>query len=87
MGASVFQLAAMLSRDFIKLVAISFVIAAPLGYFAMNQWLQGFAYRIEINGLVFIAAGLISLLIAWATVGFESLKAARSNPMKALRTE
>jgi len=53
----------------------------------MNEWLQGFAFRVEISWAIFLVAGLISLLIAWFTVGFESLKAARSNPMKSLRTE
>ncbi len=87
MGASIFQLSTMLSIDFIKLVGISFVVAVPVGYFAMDKWLQGFAYRIEISWAIFVVAGLVSLMIAWFTVGFESLKAARSNPMKSLRTE
>ncbi len=87
MGASVLQLSNMLSKDFLKLVIISFVIAAPVGYYAMTVWLRGFAYRVEINLLVFVIAGIISVLIAWFTVGFESFKAARSNPMKSLRSE
>jgi len=87
MGASVFQLSAMLSADFIKLVVISFAVAVPVGYFAMHEWLQGFAFRVEISWAIFLLAGLISVMIAWLTVGFESLKAARSNPMKSLRTE
>ncbi|MEP7128281.1 MAG: FtsX-like permease family protein, partial [Chitinophagales bacterium] len=87
MGASVIQLSNMLSKDFLKLVVISFVIAVPLAYYAMTVWLQGFAYRIEINLLIFVLAGVISILIAWFTVGFESFKAARSNPMKSLRSE
>jgi putative ABC transport system permease protein len=87
MGASVMQLSAMLSKDFIKLVVISFVIAVPAAYFAMSQWLEAFAYRVEISWIIFITAGMISVMIAWFTVGFESLKAARSNPMKSLRTE
>ncbi|HWA35874.1 MAG TPA: FtsX-like permease family protein, partial [Cyclobacteriaceae bacterium] len=87
MGASIFQLSTMLSTDFIKLVLISFAVAVPVGYFAMNKWLEGFAYRVEISWAIFLIAGVISVLIAWFTVGFESLKAARSNPMKSLRTE
>ncbi len=87
MGASVIQLSAMLSKDFMKLVVISFVIAAPIGYFAMNQWLLGFAYRIEIDLLIFIVAAMISIFIAWFTVGFESFKAAKSNPIQSLRSE
>ncbi len=87
MGASIFQLSTMLSTDFIKLVVISFAVAVPIGYYAMDKWLEGFAYRIEISWAIFLVAGLVSLMIAWFTVGFESLKAARSNPMKSLRTE
>lgn len=87
LGASVWQLSAMLSGDFIKLVLISFVIAVPLGYYAMNEWLQGFAYRIEIHWTIFIGAGLLSVVIAWLTVGFESLKAAVGNPVVSLRSE
>ncbi len=87
MGASVFQLSNMLSKDFLKLVMISFLIAAPIGYYAMTVWLQGFAYRVEINLLIFVIAGIVSVLIAWFTVGFESFKAARSNPIKSLRSE
>ncbi len=87
MGASVLQLSTMLSRDFIKLVLISFVIAMPIGYYVMNQWLEGFAFRIEIKALVFIVAGLLSMGIAWFTVGFESVKAAVGNPVVSLRSE
>ncbi len=87
MGASVWQLSSMLSKDFIKLVAISFILATPIAYYGMSQWLQGFTYRIDISILVFIISGLISVLIAWFTVGFESLKAARANPVESLRSE
>ena len=87
MGASVFQLSNMLSAEFIKLVLISFVIAAPIGYYAMSRWLEGFAYRIGISVMVFLIAGVVALFIAWITVGFESLKAARSNPIRSLRSE
>jgi putative ABC transport system permease protein len=87
MGASIWQLSNMLSKDFIKLVAISFVIAAPVAYYGMSQWLQGFTYRIDISILVFLISGFISVLIAWFTVGFESLKAARANPVESLRSE
>jgi putative ABC transport system permease protein len=87
MGASVSGIVALLSKEFIKLVIIAFVIAVPLGYYAMNKWLLSFAYRIELNALVFVVAGLISLAIAWLTVSFESIKAAISNPVKSLRNE
>jgi putative ABC transport system permease protein len=87
MGATVTQLSAMLSRDFMKLVLISFVIAAPIGYFAMDQWLGGFAYRVDISLVILLTTGLAAVGIAWFTVGFESLKAARSNPIRSLRSE
>lgn len=87
MGASVTGIVALLSKEFIKLVGIAFVIAVPLGYFAMDKWLLGFAYKIELNAFVFVLAGLISLVIAWLTVSFESIKAAISNPVKSLRNE
>lgn len=87
LGASVFNIVAMLSRDFIRLVLIAFVIAVPLGYYLMDHWLQNFTYRIEIGYSVFILAGILSFLIAWLTVGFESFRAAISNPTKAIRNE
>lgn len=87
LGASVLQLTNMLSSDFIRLVVIAFVIAAPAGYYLMQQWLESFAYRVELNVFIFVAAGAISILIAWFTVGFESVKAALMNPVESLRSE
>jgi putative ABC transport system permease protein len=87
LGASVVNIVGMLSKDFVKLVMIAFVIAIPVGYYGMDKWLQNFAYRIDLGYAVFIIAGLLSFLIAWCTVGFESLKAAMGNPVKALRNE
>ncbi len=87
LGASVVQLTNMLSKDFILLVLISFVIAVPLGYYLMSQWLQGFAYRVDLNLFIFAGAGVLSLLIAWVTVGIESVKAALMNPVESLRSE
>ncbi|MBL7865334.1 MAG: ABC transporter permease [Cyclobacteriaceae bacterium] len=87
LGASVTQLANMLSKDFIMLVLISFVVAAPLGYYLMSSWLEGFAYRVTLNPLIFLGAGVLSLVIAWLTVGFESVKAALMNPVESLRSE
>jgi putative ABC transport system permease protein len=69
------------------LIIIALVIAAPVGYYAMNKWLQSFAYKIELNVVVFIITGIISLVIAWLTVGFESIKAAIANPVDSLRSE
>lgn len=87
LGATVTNIAALLSYDFIKLVVIAFVIASPLAWFAMNKWLQDFAYRIHISWGVFVLAGIIALLIALITVSFQAIKAAMANPAKSLRTE
>lgn len=87
LGASVLQLSTMLSREFLKLVLIAFIIAAPIGYYLMNRWLQDFAYHIDLGVFVFLIAGAIAFLIAWITVGVESIKAARANPVESLRNE
>jgi putative ABC transport system permease protein len=87
LGASVQGIVQMLSRDFIKLVVISFVVAAPLAWYIMNKWLQDFAYRINISWWIFLAAGLTALLIALVTVSFQAIRAAIANPVKSLRTE
>lgn len=87
MGASVTGIVALLTKEFVKLVIIAFVIAVPVGYYVMKKWLTGFAYKIELDVFVFVLAGIISLLIAWLTISFESVKAAISNPVNSLRTE
>ncbi|MFD2571030.1 ABC transporter permease [Spirosoma soli] len=87
LGASVSSLVALLSKDFLKLVLIAIVIAAPLAWYAMNQWLQNFAYKINIEWWIFALAGLLAMSIALITVSFQSVKAALMNPVKSLRTE
>lgn len=87
LGASLSQLAALFAKDFLKLVFIAFLIAAPLGWFAMGSWLQGFAYRIDLSWWIFVLAGLGSLLIAVLTLSFEAYKTAVTNPVKSLRSE
>jgi putative ABC transport system permease protein len=87
LGASVSNIVLLLSKDFIKLVIIAFVIASPVAYFVMHQWLQDFAYRINIEWWVFATAGLLSVIIALATISFQAIKAAVANPVKSLRTE
>jgi len=87
LGASEAGIATLLSKDFIQLVLISFVIAFPVAWWAMNKWLQSFAYRINISWWVFAVAGLAALLIALLTVSFQAIKAAIANPVKSLRTE
>ncbi len=87
LGASVTNVASLLSKDFIKLVIIALVIASPLAWFGMNKWLQGFAYRIPISWWMFVLAGMVAILIALLTVSFQAIKAAVANPVKSLRTE
>ena len=87
LGASVAGLATLLSKDFLKLVIVSFAIAAPIAWWLMNAWLIDYKYRITIEWWVFAIAGLLSLLIAIITVSFQAIKAAVANPVKSLRTE
>jgi putative ABC transport system permease protein len=87
LGANVPGIVALLSKDFLKLVFLSILIASPLAWYFMNNWLRDFAYRISISWWVFIAAGVIALLIALITVSIQSVKAAIANPVKSLRTE
>lgn len=87
LGASVGQIVFLLSRDMGKLVLIAFVFGAPLAWYAMNSWLQGFEYRTSIGWTIFVATALGSLFIALITMSYQSLKAAVSNPVKSLRTE
>ncbi|MEP7110119.1 MAG: ABC transporter permease [Ferruginibacter sp.] len=87
LGASVANLVAMLSGDFLKLVCIASVFAFPVAWFGMNKWLQDFAFRINISWWVFVVAAVVALLIALVTVSFQAIKAAIANPVKSLRTE
>lgn len=87
LGASVANVVAMLSKDFLLLVAIASIIAFPVAWWAMNKWLQDFEYRIHISAWVFVIAGMAALLIALITVSFQAIKAAIANPVKSLRTE
>ena len=86
-GASAGSIINILSTDFIKLVCISILIASPIGWFAMNKWLQDFAYKTNISWWVFVVAGLTALSIALLTVSYQAIKAAIANPVKSLRTE
>ncbi|MEJ7588939.1 MAG: FtsX-like permease family protein, partial [Ferruginibacter sp.] len=87
MGASVANIVNLLSREFLMLVIISFIIAGPLAWYFMYKWLQGFAYRIDISWWIFVVAGITALLIALITVSFQAIRAAIVNPIKSLRTE
>jgi putative ABC transport system permease protein len=87
LGASVAGIANLLSADFLKLVGIAFVIAAPIAWWVMNRWLQTFAFRIAISWWMFAIAGLLSVLIAVLTVSFHAIRAAVANPVHSLRAE
>ncbi|WP_128545435.1 ABC transporter permease [Larkinella soli] len=87
LGASITSIAVLLSGDFLKLVAVAIVIASPLAWWLMNQWLQDFAYKVDLDWWVFALAGLAATLIALATVSFQSIRAALANPVKSLRSE
>lgn len=84
-GASVESIVGMLSKEYIKLIVISFVISVPLGYYFMTKWLEGFAYKITPGVFVFLISGLVSFLIAWLTISFESFRAASKNPVETFR--
>jgi putative ABC transport system permease protein len=87
LGAPLTNLLFILSKDFLVLVLIGFIIAIPVTWLIMTRWLNDFAFRIAINGWVFLAAGCIAIVIAIATVSFQAIKAAVANPVKSLRTE
>jgi len=87
LGADTSGIVALLSKDFLKLVLVAALIAFPIAWFAMHNWLKDFAYRVSINAWIFVIAGLSALAIALITVSFQAIKAAMSNPVKALRSE
>jgi putative ABC transport system permease protein len=87
LGASVSNIAILLSTGFIKLVLLAFVIASPIAWYLMNNWLHNYAYRMNISWWIFLAAGLLAVMIALATICFQAIKAAKANPVKNLRTE
>lgn len=87
LGASLPGIVKLLSKDFLKLVVIALVIAAPLAWYFMNKWLQDFAYRISIGWSVFIIAGALAIFIAFITIGLQAVRAGIANPVKSLRTE
>ena len=87
LGASITHIVNKLSMSFIKLVAVAFLIASPISYFAMKVWLDDFVYRTDIKVWVFVAAGFAACAIAWLTMSVQSWKAARANPVTSLRNE
>ena len=86
-GASVMQIVSMLSREFIVLIGISFLLSSPLAFYFMQKWLSNFAYRYSMNGLEFLAGLTLTLVISMLTIGYRSIRAAKANPIDALKTE
>jgi putative ABC transport system permease protein len=87
LGASASNIVALLSKDFLKLIVMANMIAWPLGWWAMNKWLEDFAYSVKINWWVFVLAGILAIAIAFITISFQAIKAALANPIKSLRNE
>lgn len=87
LGASVPSIVGLMAKDFIKLVLIAIILATPIAWFVMNQWLRDFAYKIDIGWTIFLFSGLIAMLIAVLTISYQSIKAATANPVNSLRTE
>ncbi|PNW29725.1 ABC transporter permease [Formosa algae] len=87
LGASVSGIVRLLSKDFLKLVGLAIIIAIPIAWYSMHNWLQAYAYRIEINWWIFVIAGVVAILIALVTVSFQAIKAALANPVDSLKTE
>lgn len=87
LGASVSSIVVLLSKEFGKLILIAFVLAAPLAWYAINWWLKSYTYKVEIGILVYVAAGIFAFGIAWLTMSYQSIRAARNNPVTSLRSE
>ncbi|HXB06545.1 MAG TPA: FtsX-like permease family protein, partial [Puia sp.] len=87
LGANTASVVTLLSRDFLRLVGLSFLIAAPIAWWAMNKWLQDFAYRITIDWWVFALTAMLALLITLLTVSLRAIRAANANPIQSLRSE
>jgi putative ABC transport system permease protein len=87
LGASVQNVLLLVSKEFLLLVGIAFIISIPVAWWAMHSWLQDFAYRIHISWWIFAIAGIVAILIALITISFQAIKAAIANPVKSLRTE
>jgi putative ABC transport system permease protein len=87
LGASVASIFGLLSREFVLLVGLAFVLVTPLAWWAMHRWLQNFTYQVSISWWMFLAAGGASLVISGLTISFQAIKAALANPVKSLRSE
>jgi ABC-type antimicrobial peptide transport system permease subunit len=87
LGATAGNIVYLFSKEFVILISIAFVIATPLAWYFMHQWLQNYAYRIEVSWLIFLAGGIAAIMIALATISFQAIKAAMANPVESLRSE
>ncbi len=87
LGASVERILTLISKDFLWLIALGFLVASPIAWYLMNEWLQDYAYKIEISPWIFVLSGLVAIVIAFATISFQSIKAALSNPVEILKNE
>ena len=87
LGASVLGVTRLLSKEFLKLVLLAIAVSIPIAWYAMNEWLQNFAYHVELHAWMFVLSGLVAVLIALFTVSFQSIKAALTNPVNSLRNE
>lgn len=87
MGSSVTQIVLLLSKDFTRLIVVAFIIACPIAWYAVNSWLNNFAFHTDINGLIFLAVGFLTLFIALLTISYRALEAANANPVKSIRNE
>jgi putative ABC transport system permease protein len=87
MGGSVQAIVVLLSKDFVRPMLIAIVISSPIGWYLLNQWLTGYAYRIELTAWVFLGTGILSILIAWVTISSKAIRAAQANPVESLRNE
>jgi len=87
LGADIGSIVGLLSKDFVKLVLIAIVVATPLSWFAMNKWLEGFAYQVPVHWWIFAVAGLLAIVVALITISFQSIKAALMNPVNSLKSE
>jgi putative ABC transport system permease protein len=86
-GATVSEIVILLNKDFVKWVIVAFFVATPVAWYAMNRWLENFAYKIELSWWIFAFAGITALAIAMLTVSWHTFRAARQNPVEALRYE
>lgn len=87
LGASVSSIVVLLSKEFGKLILIAFVLSAPVAWFAVNWWLKNYIYKVDVGIIVFVLAGALSFLVAWLTMGYQSIRAATANPVTSLRSE